>query len=234
MSTGFPQFEHQPILESDKKELGIVNSVPVTEEELANARPKILSSIHGLLCGYDNSGHLAEDLTQATMMSAWQNRGGFKEKSSLSTWLYAIARNEVRDFFRKSRTKSFPDRDTGNMVSLAQFPDKEVHMRSLTSESGDHNELSEEQYKFAVKFSETIENPIHRKIFLLGCEGSGPEEIFEKLNMKEPKLNIKVQSVKVILYRMREKLVEYAKKGGMISDPRILEQTKKNIRETRK
>jgi RNA polymerase sigma-70 factor, ECF subfamily len=45
---------------------------------------------------------LSEDLTAATFEKAWRGRSRFRrELSSLSTWLFAIARNVAIDHFRK-------------------------------------------------------------------------------------------------------------------------------------
>lgn len=46
----------------------------------------------------------AEDLTSQTFMKALEKISGFSgERSSFSTWLYAIARNNVIDFYRTNK-----------------------------------------------------------------------------------------------------------------------------------
>jgi len=44
---------------------------------------------------------LAEDLVQETLVSAWKSRDTFKGDSSEVTWLVAILRNKVTDYYRK-------------------------------------------------------------------------------------------------------------------------------------
>ena len=43
----------------------------------------------------------AEDLTQETFIKAYSNQQQFEHKSSVKTWLFTIAHNVTRDYFRK-------------------------------------------------------------------------------------------------------------------------------------
>jgi RNA polymerase sigma-70 factor, ECF subfamily len=44
---------------------------------------------------------LAEDLTQETFIKAYRHQQQFKQKSSVKTWLFSIAHNVTKDYFRK-------------------------------------------------------------------------------------------------------------------------------------
>ena len=46
-----------------------------------------------------------EDVLQQTWIKAWKNMGRFKEKSSFSTWLYRIAKNNFFDLMRKYKSR---------------------------------------------------------------------------------------------------------------------------------
>lgn len=46
---------------------------------------------------------LAEELAQETFVRAYRNLGGLKDEMRLSTWLFGIARNVVRESSRQSR-----------------------------------------------------------------------------------------------------------------------------------
>jgi RNA polymerase sigma-70 factor (ECF subfamily) len=60
---------------------------------------------------------LAEDVCQEVFIDAYRDLGGFKGRSKIRTWLFAIARNQVRNAVR-SRTR----RD-GPVVELAESAD---------------------------------------------------------------------------------------------------------------
>lgn len=52
------------------------------------------------LCG---CRHLAEDLLQETFLTVFRSMGDFKARSSIRTWVYAIATNKFRDHCRNKR-----------------------------------------------------------------------------------------------------------------------------------
>lgn len=49
----------------------------------------------------------AEEILQETLIAAAESHHRFKGKSSLHTWLCAIARHEIIDFYRKKKIKKF-------------------------------------------------------------------------------------------------------------------------------
>jgi RNA polymerase sigma-70 factor (ECF subfamily) len=46
-----------------------------------------------------------EDLLQDTLLAAWRGREGFRAEASPATWVFAIARNKVRDW-RRGRARA--------------------------------------------------------------------------------------------------------------------------------
>jgi len=57
------------------------------------------------MCG--NQG-LAEDLTQETFVAAYRNRNRFEGRSTFGTWIYRIAMNCCRTYFRKNQPLTVP------------------------------------------------------------------------------------------------------------------------------
>ena len=58
--------------------------------------------------------HLAEDLVQECLTTAWQRRDTFQGKSPLETWLIGIMKFKVLDYFRKkARTPTDLGHDPG-------------------------------------------------------------------------------------------------------------------------
>ena len=61
---------------------------------------------------------LAEDLTQETFVKAFQKHGTFQHKSNIKTWLFSIAQNTTKDYFRKKN----PLRHYFNLTSAERDP----------------------------------------------------------------------------------------------------------------
>jgi len=56
----------------------------------------------------------AEDMVQDTFLNAWRARDGFRGESSEKTWLFAILKNKIIDYYRKKTTalvSTPPDQD---------------------------------------------------------------------------------------------------------------------------
>src|SRR5215471_8966485 len=62
----------------------------------------------------------AEDLAQATFLSVVRARGRFDRKARFRPWLYTIATNAARDYFRRHREELTAD---GELPSEASDPD---------------------------------------------------------------------------------------------------------------
>ncbi|MFZ3170786.1 MAG: RNA polymerase sigma factor [Carboxydocellales bacterium] len=60
--------------------------------------------IFNLILSMTNDFYLAQDLTQETLLKAFQSRQSFQGKAKFSTWLYRIAVNVTIDYQRKSYT----------------------------------------------------------------------------------------------------------------------------------
>src|SRR6266702_4459646 len=76
----------------------------------------------------------AEDALQDTLLSAWQNLGGFEGRASLRTWLYRIATNRCLNARRSASRRPAKEWDVpgvvpleptrlGEVVWLEPFPD---------------------------------------------------------------------------------------------------------------
>ncbi len=68
-------------------------------EDIYNANKQ---SIFLFALARTNSREDALDITAEVFLSAWENIDGFKGQSSYRTWLFAICRHKVSDYYRKS------------------------------------------------------------------------------------------------------------------------------------
>jgi RNA polymerase sigma-70 factor, ECF subfamily len=73
------------------------------ERELEALYPTIFRFVAAMSWG---SGIDTEDVTQEVFLKAWRNSHNFHGGSSLSTWVYRIAKNTVTDALRKRRYRN--------------------------------------------------------------------------------------------------------------------------------
>jgi RNA polymerase sigma-70 factor (ECF subfamily) len=74
------------------------------ERELETHYALVYRFVAGMTWG---SGLDAEDITQDVFLKAYRSASSFNRESSLSTWLYRIARNTVYDALRKRKLRRF-------------------------------------------------------------------------------------------------------------------------------
>lgn len=74
------------------------------ERDLETLYPTVYRMVSAMVWG---SGMDAEDLTQDVFLKAYRKADTFNGQSSLSTWLYRIARNTVIDAQRKRKFRNF-------------------------------------------------------------------------------------------------------------------------------
>ncbi len=89
-------------------EARIETSVPDSDartrlgRELDQWYPRVYRVVAALTVG---SGLQADDITQDTFVKAWNHIDGFRDDSSLGTWLFAIARNTALDALRRRKVR---------------------------------------------------------------------------------------------------------------------------------
>lgn len=71
----------------------------IDASELAALRPDMTRFAYLLL----RDAHAVEDIVQETMLTAIEKQDGFKNKSSLKTWLFVILRNKTIDALRRGK-----------------------------------------------------------------------------------------------------------------------------------
>ena len=92
----YGQVEEKELIELAKK-----GSHAAFEELIERNHKKIFKSVYV----FSKSSQDTEDVLQQTWIKAWKNMGRFKEKSSFSTWLYRIAKNNFFDLMRKYKSR---------------------------------------------------------------------------------------------------------------------------------
>jgi len=130
----------------------------VTEESFAEiireTKAVVLAAVKQHL--FDIYAHALDDVVQETYFKAYDSlvKGKFKEESKLSTWLYAIAKNEAYNMNRKLKREE-QKRDLFGFFTGGEFEDTLEKVKKLPLR--------------------------YRTILLLSSEGMNEKEIAEKL-----------------------------------------------------
>ena len=69
---------------------------------------------------------LTDDLVQEVFLTAWQQFGSFRAESSLYTWLMAIARHKVQDYYRALLRQPDPIEDWEETPAVLLGPQLDV------------------------------------------------------------------------------------------------------------
>jgi RNA polymerase sigma-70 factor, ECF subfamily len=91
--------------------------------------------VTGFLYSMVNRPDLAEELAQETFVRAYRGMHGMREESSLSTWLFGIARNVARESVRsRRRDDTRVDLDDDGVLELSDAgpaPDRQLLAKEL-------------------------------------------------------------------------------------------------------
>lgn len=78
---------------------------------------RYVAEIYGYAMNNLGSAQDAEDLTAETFLRVVDNLDGYRGEASFRTWLYAIARNQLRDHFRRNGRQPTLDIDTSRLAA---------------------------------------------------------------------------------------------------------------------
>lgn len=64
---------------------------------------RYVTRLYRYLFSQVGDGHEAEDLTAVVFSAAWESLPRYREQGNFAAWLFRIARNKVKDYFRRRR-----------------------------------------------------------------------------------------------------------------------------------
>ena len=158
----------------------------VYEEHYDRVRNFILASV--------KNRWVADDLVQETFLRVLQNLGKVRDQAKLSSWVFRIAANLCRDYFRSPSRKLIPFEDN---------PAKE-----LPGESSLEREI--EQYQTSLLVQDLIKllpEPMRQVIYLCDIKEESHQEAADLLG-------ISLGNVKVRLHRARGQLKAILEEKG--------------------
>lgn len=139
----------------------------------------------------------AEDLTQDVMLKVYKNIGRLKSPEVFRSWLYRIAVNRVRDYYRKIQFKSL-----FGLVSMDEENFYESEEMAVAPEA--EGVMSRKDFWYQIEQMLTTLSNMEKEVFLL--------RFFDQLTIKEISVALKKNesTVKTHLYRALRKFKSMA------------------------
>jgi RNA polymerase sigma-70 factor (ECF subfamily) len=167
--------------------------------------PKIYRYLFNLL----NDKELAEDFTQDVFIRVQKGLKGFEGRSKLSTWIYTIATNLTRDYYKSVAYQKGKRQTISENLIEEQRKDKnawEVDNSEISDQVLEKQEMNNCIKRYVQDISEN-----YRTVFVLSeYEGLKNKEIGDILELS-------LDTVKIRLYRARTQLKKKMEKGCHIT-----------------
>lgn len=135
-----------------------------------------------------------EDLTQNIFLKAFENIQGFNPKRKFSTWLYAIAHNEMVNFLKKKK------RMPASLIELDTFLPY-----SLKDDSLRENLILNFQKEILEKAIKELSLKYREPLFLFYFENLSYQEISEILKIPISTVGVRIKRAKEYLKKLIEK-----------------------------
>ncbi len=139
----------------------------------------------------------ADDLTQDVMLKAYKNIGRLKSPEVFRSWLYRIAVNRVRDYYRKKQFRSL-----FGMVSMDDESFHETEEMAVAPEA--EGGISRKDFWRQIEQMLTAFSRMEKEVFML--------RFFDQMTIKEISDTLKKNesTIKTHLYRALRKAKEMA------------------------
>ncbi len=128
---------------------------------------------------------LVEDLVQETYLKAWKSFSQFKQESSFKTWIYKIAINTVKDFYRKQQWQSEVNENYQEQSASDSYAVLDLVEKSVLNIDLNLREFFILYYKFNYTFAEIAQ-------------------------LSEQNIN----TVKTKVYKAKEQFIDFYQKNG--------------------
>lgn len=161
---------------------------------------KVFSIIYGILRNHND----AEDIAQQVFSKVYFSLKNFDFRSSLLTWVYKITVNECYDYLRKKKVRKLVYESDFSEDDALRMENSDVARDQMTPVD---TTLARQDYitKLLAKLSEE-----ERSLLLMKeVEGHSVEELAEMTGINE-------NTIKVKLFRARQKLVKVAERWGVV------------------
>lgn len=180
-----------------------------TRDELAfreivdRYQSKVFSIIFGILRNRND----AEDIAQQVFTKVYFSINSFDFRSSLLTWVYKITVNECYDYLRKKKVRK--------LVYESDFSeDDAVSMERSEPDGAPLFDSTLAKRDLVMKLLSKVSEEDRNLMMMKEVEGHSVEELAEMTGMNE-------NTIKVKLFRARQKLLKAAQRLTRSSGPRL-------------
>ena len=162
---------------------------PAFKVLVQNYQDRVYYSVLNIL----HNAEEAEDTAQETFIQVYESIGGFKEASSLATWIYRIAVRKALEKIRKQKT-----RQRINSIVPWWMPSEVKSMDAVYLNPGISNENKE---KSSIIFKAISELPSNQRIAftLIRVQGMKHDEVSEIMQLS-------IKAIESLLSRAKENL----------------------------
>lgn len=166
-----------------KKEQAV--STPAFREMLEPVKHNLYNFIYKAL----NFSEDADDVFQETVLRALKYISGFKPNRSFKTWIFTIAHNEIKSYYKKNSDK--------DRIMPDVFRGENIAEEFAANSEGEEKNVVKDIYEIAAELK-----PNQRRVFFLFYD--------DKFSIKEIRdiTGLKEGNIKFILNRSRERIKE--------------------------
>jgi RNA polymerase sigma-70 factor (ECF subfamily) len=169
-------------------------------EMVERYQSKVFSIIYGILRNRND----AEDIAQQVFAKIYFSIQSFDSRSSLLTWIYRITVNECYDYLRKRRARRLVYESDCSAEEVQNLEGSEAMVDSATPVD---RQLAERD--LVMKLLAKIPEQARSLLLMKEVEGYSVEELVAITGLNE-------NTIKVKLYRTRQKLVKAAQHLGKL------------------
>jgi RNA polymerase sigma-70 factor (ECF subfamily) len=144
-----------------------------------------------------NDRHVAEDLTQETVLRAWRHRGRLRKEEAARVWLFRITANLWRDQLRRNRS---PVAKARTLMGI-----REVDLADKPANLPERMVAGKEELARALEVMNGLPPRQREVLYLSVCEGLDSEEISDVLRMTREAVKA---SLSLARKKMREQLLD--------------------------
>ena len=145
--------------------------------------------------------HLAEDLLQETLLKAIDGYAGFRNESSVLTWLFAILRNEISRQYRSKKNQAVSTGDGLQSVNLDELLTANISGPQFS------DAVEREEFWDTIQscYQQLPEHLLETFLYRLANPQSSISDLCRELGIKESNLSVRLFRARLLLRRCVEK-----------------------------